>query len=137
MSNNKRSIFASWDAEEYGLVGSVEWVEDHINELVENAVAYLNCDVGVSGPRLDLSSSPELHTIATELLKKVVSPSGGAFNESLYSAWQRDSGGEVGVLGSGSDYTGFVHSGISSLDVGSGNGRNDPGKRSTHNGEAV
>ncbi|KEY73638.1 hypothetical protein S7711_09679 [Stachybotrys chartarum IBT 7711] len=119
-------VFASWDAEEYGLVGSVEWVEDHINWLVETNVAYLNIDVAVSGPRVGVAASPELHTIGTDIFSKIVSPNQGAFNESLYSAWQRDAGGEVGILGSGSDYTGFVHAGINALDIGSGNGANDP-----------
>ena len=91
------SVFASWDAEEYGLVGSVEWVEEHTNWLVETNVAYLNIDVAVSGPRVDVAASPELHTIGTETFSKVVSPNLGAFNESLYSAWQRDSEGVVGV----------------------------------------
>ncbi|KAI9170744.1 putative glutamate carboxypeptidase [Paramyrothecium foliicola] len=123
----KRNIvLASWDAEEYGLVGSVEWIEDHINWLTETTVAYLNIDVGVSGPRVGLSASPELHKIGTDLFKKVIAPNKGLYNESLYDAWQRDAGGEVGVLGSGSDYTGFVHSGINSLDIGSGGGAQDP-----------
>ena len=123
----KRNIvLASWDAEEYGLVGSVEWVEDHAPWLTDTAVAYLNIDVAVSGPRASLATTPELHTIGTEIFKKVVAPNGGLFNESLYDSWQRDAGGEVGVLGSGSDYTPFLHYGINSLDVGSGGGPTDP-----------
>ncbi len=48
----KRSIvFCSWDAEEEGLIGSTEWVEQHAKEL-EHAVAYFNVDVAVSGPEL-------------------------------------------------------------------------------------
>ena len=97
------------------MIGSTEWVEENINWLTDTAVAYLNIDVGVSGPNVDLSTTPELHTLASETFKKVISPSYGAFNESLYESWQRTSGGEVGVLGSGSDYTPFVHTGISSV----------------------
>ncbi|KAK4184987.1 putative glutamate carboxypeptidase 2 [Podospora australis] len=119
-------VLASWDAEEYGLVGSTEWVEEHVNWLTETAVAYLNIDVAVSGPRPSLDATPELHTIATELMKKVVHPNFGGFNISLYDAWVKSSGGEVGVLGSGSDFTSFLHSGISALDVGSGGGTGDP-----------
>lgn len=123
----KRNIvLASWDAEEWGLIGSVEWVEENVNWLTESAVAYLNIDVGVSGPRPDLSATPELHTVALENFKKVIHPNFGAFNISLYDAWQEASEGSVGVLGSGSDYTGFLHRGISSLDVGSGGGPTDP-----------
>lgn len=119
-------VLASWDAEEYGMIGSTEWVEEHINWLTETAVAYLNIDVAVSGPRPSLDATPELHTIATEIMKKVIHPNHGGFNISLYDAWIKSSGGEVGVLGSGSDFTSFLHSGISSLDVGSGGGAGDP-----------
>ncbi|KAK0124773.1 hypothetical protein ONS96_008655 [Cadophora gregata f. sp. sojae] len=123
----KRNIvLASWDAEEYGLIGSTEWVEEYINWLTETAVAYLNIDVAVSGPRPSLSATPELHKIALELFEKVIHPNDGAFNISLYEAWNEASNGEIGVLGSGSDYTAFLHKGISSLDVGSGGGPTDP-----------
>ena len=111
------SVLASWDAEEYGLLGSTEWVEEHVNWLTETTVAYLNIDVAVSGPRPVLGATPELHTIATELFKKIVFPNFGSFNKSLYDAWQDDNAGEahVEVLGSGSDFTAFLHSGISSV----------------------
>ncbi|TQN67361.1 putative glutamate carboxypeptidase [Colletotrichum shisoi] len=107
-------VIASWDAEEYGLVGSTEWVEDHVDWLTETAVAYLNVDVAVSGPRPNLATTPELHAIATDMFKKVVYPNFGAFNISLYDAWEEASGGVVEPLGSGSDYTGFLHRGINS-----------------------
>lgn len=123
----KRNIvIGSWDAEEWGLIGSVEWVEENVNWLTETAVAYLNIDVGVSGPRPNLAATPELHTIALDIFKKVIHPNFGGFNMSLYDAWVEASEGEVGVLGSGSDYTGFVHKGISSLDIGSSGGPTDP-----------
>ncbi|KAK5654291.1 hypothetical protein OQA88_7468 [Cercophora sp. LCS_1] len=119
-------VLGSWDAEEYGLVGSTEWVEEHVNWLTDTAVAYLNIDVAVSGPRPSLSATPELHGIGTELMKKVIHPNFGGFNQTLYEAWQDAAGGVVEVLGSGSDFTAFLHSGISALDVGSGGGPTDP-----------
>ncbi|KAF5670024.1 glutamate carboxypeptidase [Fusarium heterosporum] len=123
----KRNIvLASWDAEEWGIIGSTEWVEEHINWLTDTAVSYLNIDVAVSGPRPNLGASPELHTFATETLKKVVHPNFGGFNKSLYDAWYDASGGDIEILGSGSDYTAFFQRGISSLDTGSGGGANDP-----------
>ncbi|GAB1312578.1 Glutamate carboxypeptidase [Madurella fahalii] len=123
----KRNIvLASWDAEEYGLLGSTEWVEEHVNWLKETAIAYLNIDVAVSGPRPGVGATPELHNIGTELMKKVIHPNFGGFNRSLYDAWQDASSGHIEVLGSGSDFTAFLHSGISSLDVGSGAGPTDP-----------
>lgn len=111
------SVLASWDAEEYGLVGSVEWVEEHINWLKDTAIAYINVDVAVSGPRPGLGSTPELHTIGTEILKKVIYPNFGGFNISLWDAWYNTYDGKprVEVLGSGSDFTAFLHSGISAV----------------------
>ena len=108
------------------MIGSTEFVEEHADWLTETAVAYLNIDVGVSGPRAGLAATPELARLGASLFSKVIAPNGGLFNESLYDSWQRDAGGEVGVLGSGSDYTPFVHHGIGALDVGSGNGPQDP-----------
>ncbi|KAF7556010.1 hypothetical protein G7Z17_g1750 [Cylindrodendrum hubeiense] len=123
----KRNILiGSWDAEEWGLIGSVEWVEENANWLKETAVAYLNIDVAVSGPRPNLAATPELHKLATETLKKVIYPNFGSYNISLYDAWYEATGGIVEVLGSGSDYAGFLHNGISSFDTGSSGGPNDP-----------
>ncbi|KAL8840149.1 MAG: hypothetical protein Q9176_003997 [Flavoplaca citrina] len=117
-------VLCSWDAEEYGLLGSTEWVEEHINWLTSSTVAYLNIDVGVSGKTPSLSATPEIGNIATEIMKKISWPT--MPNETLYDAWAAESDGEVGVLGSGSDYTSFLHNGISSLDVGSDQGPDDP-----------
>ncbi len=35
-------VLCSWDAEEYGLIGSTEWVEENAAHLTKSAVAYLN-----------------------------------------------------------------------------------------------
>ncbi|KAK3044799.1 hypothetical protein LTS18_000331, partial [Coniosporium uncinatum] len=127
----KRTIvFASWDAEEYGLVGSTEFMEEYIPWITEAAVTYLNIDVGASGPRPGLSSTPELHNIATEMTKKIIWPNVGSAdifpNQTMYDVWYNITAGEIGVLGSGSDYTAFLHRGVSSLDMGAGGGPTDP-----------
>lgn len=123
----KRTIvLCSWDAEEYGLLGSTEWVEEYIPWLKESAVAYLNIDVGASGPDPTISASPDLHEIATETMKKVVYPYRGYNNLTLYDVWYSLSKGTVGILGSGSDYTSFLHNGISSIDLGAEAGPTDP-----------
>ncbi|EXJ79078.1 hypothetical protein A1O3_08579 [Capronia epimyces CBS 606.96] len=119
-------VLASWDAEEYALLGSTEWVEEYIPWLSKAAVAYLNVDVAVSGPDPELAASPELHEIATEVLKKIVYPYRGYNNLTLYDVWYGLTEGEVEVLGSGSDYTAFIHNGIGSLDFGAGGGPTDP-----------
>ena len=135
----KRSIvFGSWDGEEEGLMGSTEWAEQHEAELA-NAVAYLNMDVAVSGPKFGASSVPTLKQFLRDVTKVVPGPKGGM----LYDDWQKSSqagpdtdqrptqdiGGTasygksdiaVGDLGSGSDYSVFLqHLGIPSSDMSS------------------
>ncbi|KAF2636551.1 glutamate carboxypeptidase 2 [Massarina eburnea CBS 473.64] len=119
-------VLASWDAEEYGLVGSTEWVEEYIPWLKTSAISYLNVDVAVAGPIPDFSATPDLHAIATDVMKKVIYPFHGDTSHTLYDVWQSISGGEFGVLGSGSDYTAFLHRGIASIDLGAGGGPDDP-----------
>jgi hypothetical protein len=64
IANLTPSVFASWDAEEYALVGSTEWVEDHIPWLSSTAISYLNLDIAVAGPLPGAASTPELRTLA-------------------------------------------------------------------------
>ncbi len=129
----KRTIvFASWDAEEEGLVGSTEWVEQNAQAL-DHAVAYFNTDVAVSGSDFTASAVPSLKQFLRELTRSVPSPLGGT----VYQQWrinhpaQSDHTGSnapsapgeeihVGDLGSGSDYTPFFqHIGVPSTDIGS------------------
>lgn len=127
----KRTIlFCSWDAEEEGLIGSTEWVEQHAQTL-EHAVAYFNVDVAVAGPEFSAAAVPSLKQFVREVARSVPSPQGGT----VYDAWRktRNEPGEhrpsnappdgdvrVGDLGSGSDFTPFLqHVGVPSSDVGS------------------
>ncbi|KAI2636053.1 N-acetylated-alpha-linked acidic dipeptidase-like protein 2 [Xylaria nigripes] len=120
----KRNIvLCSWDGEEYGLLGSTEWVEEYIPWLNNTAVSYLNIDVGAAGPFPDISATPELHEISIDTMKKVPWVDN---NRTMYDAWTEFTGGKVGVLGSGSDYTAFVHKGIGAIDMGSNPGSNSP-----------
>ena len=134
-------VFASWDGEEEGLIGSTEWGEQHAGDLAQ-AAAYFNMDVAVSGPKFGASSVPSLKQFLRDVTKSVQSPQGGT----VYEAWrkstqsgtdifnpQETSGStfrppaaqahtdvSVGDLGSGSDYTVFLqHLGVPSTDVGS------------------
>ena len=129
----KRTIvFCSWDAEEEGLIGSTEWVEQHA-KVLEHAVAYFNVDVAVSGPDFSAAAVPSLKEFVRDLTHSVPSPLGG----SVYDEWKlnRGEGNEhrgsnapandddvhVGDLGSGSDFTPFLqHIGVPSTDIGSG-----------------
>jgi N-acetylated-alpha-linked acidic dipeptidase len=128
-------VFASWDAEEEGLIGSTEWGEEHEKDLA-HAVAYFNLDVAVSGPNFGASAVPSLKGFMRDVTKVVASPKGGM----LYNVWKEDrlrqpdrrpdSGQRrapnarvdtdvpVGDLGSGSDYSVFIqHLGIPSTDM--------------------
>jgi N-acetylated-alpha-linked acidic dipeptidase len=70
-------VLASWDAEEYGLVGSTEWAEEHAADLRENAVAYLNGDAIVTGPNLNMGGSPSLLALALDAARDVPDPRRG------------------------------------------------------------
>jgi N-acetylated-alpha-linked acidic dipeptidase len=125
-------IFCSWDAEEEGLIGSTEWVEQHAQTL-ERAVAYFNMDVAVAGPDFSASAVPSLKQFVREVTRAVPSPAGGT----VYQQWiaSNSSSGkhraskappagadeaQVGDLGSGSDFTPFLqHVGVPSTNVGS------------------
>lgn len=129
-------ILASWDAEEYGLVGSTEWAEEHAADLQKNAVAYLNGDSVVSGPDLNMSGSPSLLALATDTAGDVADPKrggsvGAGWTSRQRSAWAQQTPVDVAAktdaqffarlapLGSGSDYTAFLdHLGVPSFDFG-------------------
>lgn len=107
-------LFASWDGEEYNLIGSTEHVEARIDEYRRNGFAYLNVDVGVNGPDFKAAASPALSTALLHVLERVTDP---ATNKSLRAAWA-DAGAEVEGLGAGSDYVAFMDlAGTSSLDM--------------------
>lgn len=127
-------VFASWDAEEEGLIGSTEWGEQHEKDL-DHAAAYFNLDVAVTGPNFSASAVPSLKGFIREVTKFVPSPKGG----SVYDEWKKESANHaerednghgrepnakvendvpVGDLGSGSDYSVFIqHLGIPSADM--------------------
>lgn len=104
---------------------STEWMEEYIPWIKNAAVSYLNIDVAVSGPNPDISATPDLHAISTDLMKKIVYPYRGNSNQTMYDVWSQVDG-TVGVLGSGSDYTAFLHRGVAAIDMGAGGGPNDP-----------
>ncbi|PGG98859.1 hypothetical protein AJ80_09455 [Polytolypa hystricis UAMH7299] len=127
----KRTIvMASWDGEEYGLLGSTEWVEEYIPWLKASAVTYLNIDVAVAGSGPYIAATPELKSFAIDTAAKVIFPDKGSRNITLYDRWAYLTGGAVYELGSGSDYTPFLHNGIASarisIDIGSVQQPEDP-----------
>ena len=104
-------VFATWDAEEWGLIGSTEWVEDLADSLRTHAVAYINEDGVVSGPNFSGAASPSLKRLFRESARDVPDPSGQG---SVYDVWLRRHRGDTtalrfGNLGGGSDFQGFYH----------------------------
>ncbi|KAJ3747714.1 Zn-dependent exopeptidase [Lentinula detonsa] len=69
-------LIASWDAEEYGLVGSTEYGEDFAEWISEHAVAYLNVDVSSAGSKWDAVGSPSLAHLIRKTAMDVSHPSG-------------------------------------------------------------
>ena len=116
----KRSIMiAHWDAEEHGVIGSSEWVEQLSDELGAKAIAYMNFDGGVSGKNFGASASPTLKKLITEASKAVDYP---YTDQSLYDFWKRGAAEpSIGNLGGGSDHIAFyMHVGVPSLSGGAG-----------------
>ncbi|KAI0174270.1 glutamate carboxypeptidase II [Pestalotiopsis sp. NC0098] len=116
-------VLGSWDGEEYGLLGSTEFVEEYLPWLNDTAISYLNVDIGASGPHVYFDASPELHYVTQDTMKKIMWMDQ---NRTMYDVWYEDLQGEIGVLGSGSDYTAFVHKGIGALDIGASGFDEDP-----------
>ena len=123
-------VYASWDGEEPGLLGSTEWAESHAAELRAKAALYVNSDMNGRG-YLGVSGSHALQRFASEAARDVKDPETGASvlaralakkHVADYDAGARavSSGDmELGALGSGSDYTPFLqHLGVNSLDLG-------------------
>lgn len=144
-------VIASWDAEEYGLVGSTEYAEDFKNFIEKHVVAYLNLDSSVSGGNFHAAGSPSLAHLLRDVAERIPHPTDedrslwdsqndlGPFaaniSESLWAAKQSEEEAQaklapaslgVSPLGSGSDYTAFLqHIGIASSDGGFGSAKGD------------
>ncbi|KAI9784360.1 MAG: hypothetical protein M1816_000884 [Peltula sp. TS41687] len=116
-------VFCSWDGEEYGLLGSTEWVEEYLPWLSKSAVAYLNVDIGTVGPNFGAAASPLLNSVLYEVTSLVRSPNQTVEGQTVRDTWS----GEIGTIGSGSDFTAFQDfAGIPCADMGFGPGPTDP-----------
>ncbi|KAH9938633.1 Zn-dependent exopeptidase [Fomitopsis serialis] len=146
-------VIASWDAEEYGLIGSTEWGEDFEDWINDHVVSYLNLDSSVSGSRFSASGSPSLAHFLRSAAEEIAHPTkpgltlwdarndqgplfgrtGDHFDaeameniEDELAQMAVDELG-VGVLGSGSDYTVFLQRiGVASTNNGFSSTRSDP-----------
>jgi N-acetylated-alpha-linked acidic dipeptidase len=136
----KRSIvYASWDGEEPGLLGSTEWVEDNIAELRKKAVVYINSDSNGRG-FLGADGSGQFTSLIGKVASDVKDPATGASvaerwragvrakafdglrgNPAALAAAELGADQPMDALGSGSDYTAFIHhAGVSSINIGFG-----------------
>lgn len=117
----KRSILIGhWDAEEHGVIGSSEWVEQMRDQLHAKGVVYMNFDGGVSGKNFGASAAPTLKKLLIETSKMVNYP---YTDQSLFEFWKKDTQNEpsIGNLGGGSDHIAFyMHAGVPSLSGGAG-----------------
>ncbi len=119
-------VFATWDAEEWGLVGSTEFVEEDSARLVGHAVAYLNQDAVAGGTTFSGGGSPSLRALLRDVTKHVPDPAGGT----IYDQWRKGAKLDADSLeppsgdpGGGSDFAGFYnHFGIALADWGFGGG---------------
>jgi len=133
-------VFAAWDGEEPGLLGSTEWAEAHADELRQKAAVYINTDSNGRG-FLGVGGSHTLERFINEVARDVVDPQ---TKVSVAERWRarlvmeakpddrkeardrRDL--RISALGSGSDFTPFLqHLGVASLNLGYG-GEDDGGE---------
>ena len=136
----KRTIvYASWDGEEPGLLGSTEWAETHAKELQSKAIVYINSDGNGRGI-LSADASYTMQELVNQVASDVKDPetganardrataalqvealASGARDELKARAKKAASSGVLPMadMGSGSDYSPFVqHLGIASIDIG-------------------
>ncbi|KAL7282530.1 hypothetical protein ACG7TL_004001 [Trametes sanguinea] len=143
-------VIASWDAEEYGLIGSTEWGEDFADWIDEHVVAYFNLDSSVSGSRFRALATPSLAHFVRGIAEEIEHPTkpgktlwdatkdtgvltGDHIDEEALAVYEAseveaaaDSTG-VGLLGSGSDFTVFVQrTGVASNNIGFQSTLQDP-----------
>ncbi len=126
-------VYAAWDGEEQGLLGSTEWVEAHLEELRTKGAAYINTDASARG-FLQAGGSHSLETFVNQALADVQDPLkktgvlARARARAILAASADDAkaararkGIGLDALGSGSDFTPFLqHAGLASLNIGYG-----------------
>ncbi|XP_061876357.1 putative N-acetylated-alpha-linked acidic dipeptidase isoform X1 [Colius striatus] len=107
--------FASWDAEEFGLLGSTEWAEENAKVLQARGVAYINADSSIEGNyTLRVDCTPLLYRLVYSLTKEIPSPDEGFEGKSLYESWYKKNPSReykevprINKLGSGNDFEVF------------------------------
>ena len=118
-------LFATWDAEEWGIIGSTEYVEDDSLRLQKGGVAYFNQDGAGGGPAFGGGGSPSLRGMLRDVTKTIMHPDQPT--KSMYQMWREQSKVAAGLEpamgdpGGGSDFAPFYnHLGIPTSDWGMG-----------------
>ncbi len=124
-------VYAAWDVEEPGLIGSTEWAEHHANDLKKHAVAYLNTD-GNSRGFVRIGGSHVLERFFNQIMEDVRDPRMNISVKERRRAYlklnvtsdkqkkelKNRQDLRIYPLGSGSDYTPFLqHLGIASANM--------------------
>jgi N-acetylated-alpha-linked acidic dipeptidase len=126
-------VYAVWDGEEPGLLGSTEWTEEHAAELRQKAVAYVNSDSNSRG-YLQMGGSHTLERFMNEVARDVTDPRLGMSvadrrrDEAMVAGDEEERARALAgdplrleALGAGSDWSGFLqHLGVASLNIGFG-----------------
>lgn len=134
-SPKRTLVYAAWDGEEPGLLGSTEWAEKHADELTKHGALYINSDENGRG-YFGASGSQSSELMVNDVVHELTDPESGK------SVWDRQKAAqmagrgrgaarpagetvratiEFGPAGSGSDYAGFVdHLGVASINIGFG-----------------
>ncbi|MFN0132973.1 MAG: M20/M25/M40 family metallo-hydrolase [Phycisphaerales bacterium] len=107
-------IFAAWGAEEFGIIGSTEWVEANRDTLIAHGIAYFNLDMASMGPNFSASGSPSLRRVLIDAAR-VVPQARAKQHRFVLDDWlargidDRYPGSpKIGSLGGGSDHIGFL-----------------------------
>jgi N-acetylated-alpha-linked acidic dipeptidase len=141
-------VYASWDGEEPGLLGSTEWVETHADELKRKAVVYVNSDENARG-FLTAGGSHSLQRLVNDVASGIKDPETGTNVQARLRAKFEVAGYEQGAsdqdkklakaalgsgdlsivaLGAGSDFTPFLqHLGVATLSLDYGGEADQPG----------
>lgn len=90
-------VFASFEGEEIGQVGSLSWIMDHSKWLEASAVAYLNVVVAAAGSRFQAKASPLLYRAILAATDIVTSPNQTVAGQSVRDVW----GGAISTPGGG------------------------------------
>ncbi|CAA7046117.1 unnamed protein product [Microthlaspi erraticum] len=109
-------LLCSWDAEEFGMIGSTEWVEENIVNLGASAVAYLNVDCAVQGSGFFAGATPQLDGLLVDALKLVQDPDAAGLTVEETFKSQNNIIQRLSRVDS--DFSGFLHhAGIPSIDM--------------------